>query len=30
MITRANKAGAITTLNFGAIESLPTLQQLDS
>ncbi|APQ17166.1 carbohydrate kinase family protein [Maribacter hydrothermalis] len=30
MVTRANKAGAITTLNFGAIESLPTLQQLDS
>lgn len=30
MVTRANKAGAITTTNFGAIESLPTLQQLDS
>ncbi|WP_419212990.1 carbohydrate kinase family protein [Maribacter sp. X9] len=30
MIIRANKAGAITTTNFGAIESLPTIQQLDS
>ncbi|SHJ51137.1 fructokinase [Maribacter aquivivus] len=30
MVARANKAGAITTENFGAIESLPTLQQLDS
>lgn len=30
MVTRANKAGAITTTNFGAIESLPTLQQLDA
>jgi len=30
MVTRANKAGAITTTNFGAIESLPTPQQLDS
>lgn len=30
MVTRANKAGAITTTNFGAIESLPTQQQLDS
>lgn len=30
MVARANKAGAITTENFGAIESLPTVQQLDS
>ncbi|WP_405412044.1 carbohydrate kinase [Maribacter sp. Asnod1-A12] len=30
MVSRANKAGAITTENFGAIESLPTLQQLDA
>ncbi len=30
MVSRANKAGAITTTNFGAIESLPTQQQLDS
>ena len=30
MVARANKAGAITTTNFGAIESLPTLQQLDA
>ncbi|MEP2238750.1 MAG: carbohydrate kinase [Maribacter sp.] len=30
MVSRANKAGAITTENFGAIQSLPTLQQLDS
>jgi len=30
MVSRANKAGAITTENFGAIESLPTSQQLDS
>jgi fructokinase len=30
MVARANKAGAITTTNFGAIESLPTLQQSDS
>lgn len=30
MVARANKAGAITTTNFGAIESLPTQQQLDS
>ena len=30
MVARANKAGAITTENFGAIESLPTIQQLDS
>ncbi|MGC1515376.1 MAG: carbohydrate kinase [Maribacter sp.] len=30
MVFQANKAGAITTTNFGAIESLPTQQQLDS
>ncbi|MFS4468896.1 carbohydrate kinase family protein [Maribacter sp. 2210JD10-5] len=30
MVTKANKAGAITTTNFGAIESLPTQNQLDS
>jgi fructokinase len=30
MVARANRAGAITTTNFGAIESLPTQQQLDS
>lgn len=30
IVARANKAGAITTTNFGAIESLPTPQQLDS
>ncbi|WP_396632979.1 carbohydrate kinase [Maribacter sp. R86514] len=30
MVSKANKAGAITTENFGAIQSLPTLQQLDS
>lgn len=30
MVTKANKAGAITTTNFGAIESLPTQKQLDS
>lgn len=30
MVMRANKAGAITTTNFGAIESLPTLEQLDA
>jgi len=30
MVTKANKAGAITTTNFGAIESLPTNTQLDS
>ncbi|SNR57762.1 fructokinase [Maribacter sedimenticola] len=30
MVTKANKAGAITTTNFGAIESLPTMQQLDA
>lgn len=30
MVFQANKAGAITTTNFGAIESLPTQQQLDA
>lgn len=30
MVATANKAGAITTTNFGAIEALPTQQQLDS
>ncbi|SIP98813.1 carbohydrate kinase family protein [Maribacter ulvicola] len=30
MVSRANKAGAITTENFGAIQSLPTSQQLDA
>lgn len=30
MVAKANKAGAITTTNFGAIESLPTHEQLDS
>lgn len=30
MVTKANKAGAITTTNFGAIGSLPTQTQLDS
>ncbi|MDC6350874.1 carbohydrate kinase [Zeaxanthinibacter sp. PT1] len=30
MIATANKAGAITTTNFGAIESLPTQRQLQS
>lgn len=30
MVTMANKAGAITTTNYGAIESLPTLTQLQS
>ena len=30
MVTTANKAGAITTTNFGAIQSLPTQKQLDS
>lgn len=30
MVTKANKAGAITTTNFGAIESLPTQQQLNA
>lgn len=30
MVALANKAGAITTTNFGAIESLPTQKQLDS
>lgn len=30
MVAKANKAGAITTTNFGAIESLPTQKQLDS
>lgn len=29
MILMANKAGAITTTNYGAIESLPTIGQLD-
>ena len=28
MVAKANKAGAITTTHFGAIESLPTLEQL--
>ena len=30
MVEKANKAGAITTTNFGAIESLPNLNQLES
>ncbi|MDC6388032.1 carbohydrate kinase [Maribacter sp. PR1] len=30
MVAMANKAGAITTTNFGAIESLPTQKQLDT
>lgn len=30
MVLLANKAGAITTTNYGAIESLPTLSQLES
>ena len=30
MIQLANKAGAITTTNYGAIESLPSLDQLQS
>jgi fructokinase len=30
MVAKANKAGAITTTNFGAIESLPTREQLDT
>ncbi|WP_405384646.1 carbohydrate kinase [Maribacter sp. LLG6340-A2] len=30
MVIKANKAGAITTTNFGAIESLPTIQQLEA
>ena len=30
MVLIANKAGAITTTNYGAIESLPTLSQLES
>ena len=30
MVAQANKAGAITTTNFGAIESLPTQNQLAS
>lgn len=30
IVALANKAGAITTTNFGAIESLPTQKQLDS
>lgn len=30
IVSKANKAGAITTTNFGAIESLPTQKQLDS
>jgi fructokinase len=30
MITKANKAGAITTMNYGAIKSLPTQIQLDN
>lgn len=29
IVSKANKAGAITTTNFGAIESLPTRKQLD-
>lgn len=29
IVSKANKAGAITTTNFGAIESLPTQKQLD-
>lgn len=29
MVQQANKAGAITTTNYGAIESLPTQQQLN-
>jgi fructokinase len=29
MVQDANKAGAITTLNYGAIESLPTQEQID-
>lgn len=30
MVATANKAGAITTTNFGAIEALPVQEQLDS
>ncbi|MGB5459856.1 MAG: carbohydrate kinase [Eudoraea sp.] len=30
MIAKANKAGAITTMNYGAIKSLPTQIQLDN
>lgn len=30
MVLKANKAGAITTTNYGAIESLPTKDQLES
>lgn len=30
MVAMANKAGAITTTNFGAIEALPSLHQLES
>lgn len=30
IVAKANKAGAITTTNFGAIESLPNPKQLDS
>lgn len=30
IVAKANKAGAITTTNFGAIESLPTKNQLES
>ena len=30
MIEKANKAGAITTTQYGAIVALPTLNQLDS
>jgi len=30
MVAMANKAGAITTTNFGAIESLPNQKQLTS
>jgi fructokinase len=29
MVQKANKAGAITTLNYGAIESLPSQEQID-
>ncbi len=30
MVTKANKAGAITTTNYGAIESLPDQEQLEA
>ena len=30
MVKKANKAGAITTTNFGAIPSLPNQEQLDA